>query len=188
MSYCLIKNIMVAYVRNGQLVCAKVKVKLSGDDSVVLYNTMHRIHHDTCGRILLEQESDRDFLPTILYRERAEVIEGHGGALKRIEQFAKSVGLDCRVVDLFKDSVLSIGFLFYLNQPNAVVCQIIETDKEELAGKTLFIGADPDVDYVGANVVPMLVDENFDVDDKLLGNKIYSLNDDQNKMLVSVGK
>ena len=188
MSYCLIKKIMVSYVRNGQLVCAQIKVKLSGSNSVLLYNTMHRIHHDTCGRILLEQESDRDFLPTLLYRERAEVIEGQGGALKRIEQYGKSVGLDCRVIDLFKDSRMSIGFLFYLNQPNAVVCQIIETDKEELAGKTLLVGADTDVDYVGANVVPLPVDENFDVDDSLLGNNSYVLDDDQNKMLVTIGK
>lgn len=179
---------MVAHVHNGQLMCAKVKIKLSGPDSLKLYSFMQRITYDVVGRILLEQESDRNFLPTIKYRERAEVLQGEGCALKRIEQAAKDNGFDCRVVDLFKDSRMSIGFLFSLNQPNAVVCQILETDKEELAGKTLFVGADTDVDYVGANVVPLPVDTKFDVDDRQLGNNSFSLCDDQNKMLVLIGK
>lgn len=188
MSYCLIKNLMISYVRNRQLVCAKVKVKLGGENSLDLYNTMHRLHHDICGRILLEQESDRDFLPTILYRERASVIEGEGAVPRRIEQSVRGSGLSCRVVDLFKSEVQPIAHLFYLNQLNAVVCQVLETDKEELAGKTIFIGADTDVAYVGANVVPVPVDENFDVDDSVLGNNLYSLHDDQNKMMVMIGK
>ena len=148
---------------------------------------MQRVFYEYNGRILLEDEQDRDVLPTLNYRKQAKVLEGTGSVFSRIVQLAVKHNItNCRLVNCFKDA--DVGFMFYLLQPTVVACQILETDKEELVGKTLLVGADSDVDYVGRNVVPVICDENFDVDDKLLGNNMFSLYDDSSKLMVMVGK
>lgn len=188
MSYCLIRTIMLSHVREGQLVCTKAKLKIGGDDSLKVFNFMQRAFNDLSGRVLLAQESDRDVLPTLAYRKTAQVMPGEGSVFKRIEQEAKQHGVNCRIVDCFKDAVLSVAHVFYLNQKNVVACQVLETDREELHGKTLLVDADRDVDYAGRNVVPVPVDENFDVADEVLGVNLYSLYDDASKMMVMIDK
>lgn len=187
MSYCLVRSMMIAHVQDGQLVCSKYKIKLGGANSTELFNFMQRVFYEYNGRILLEDEQDRDVLPTLNYRKQAKVLEGTGSVFSRIVQLALKHNItNCRLVNCFKDA--DVGFMFYLLQPTVVACQILETDKEELVGKTLLVGADADVDYVGRNVVPVICDENFDVDDKLLGNNMFSLYDDSSKLMVMVGK
>lgn len=188
MSYCLVRNIMVPHVRNQQLTCSLVKLKLSGPDSASLYNFQARILHGIFNTILLEQESDRDCLPTLAYRDCSKVMPGQGGVLKRIEQQAKEENIECRMIDLYKDSVLSVASLFWLTH-NGVVCNVLETDKEELAKKTVFITGDRDVDYAGQNVVPIYCDQaTFDVEDSCLGTNLYVLQDALQKTLVTVNK
>lgn len=186
MSYCLVRSMMIAHVQDGQLVCSKYKIKLGGKNSTALYNFMHRVFFEYNGRILLEKEEDRDVMPTLNYRKMAKVLEGNGSVFSRIVQLAQKHDVNCRLVNCFKDA--DVAFMFYLTQPSAVACQILETDKEDLVGKTLLVGADSDVDYVGRNVVPIICDENFDVDDKVLGINMFSLYDDNSKLMVMVGK
>lgn len=186
MSYCLVRSMMIAHVQDGQLVCSKYKIKLGGNNSTALYNFMHRVLFEYNGRILLEKEEDRDVLPTLNYRKMAKVLEGNGSVFSRILQLAQKHDVNCRLVNCFKDA--DVASVFYLTQPSGVACQILETDKEDLVGKTLLVGADPDVDYVGRNVMPIICDENFDVDDKVLGINMFSLYDDSSKLMVMVSK
>lgn len=187
MSYSLVRSMMIAHVQEGQLVCSKYKIKLGGKDSTTLFNFMHRVFFEYNGRILLEDEQDRDLMPTLNYRKMAKVLEGNGSVFSRILQLAQKHGVNCRLVNCFKDTT-DVASVFYLTQPSAVACQVLETDKEDLFGKTLFVGADSDVDYVGRNVVPVVCDDNFDVDDKVLGVNMFSLYDDSSKLMVLVGK
>lgn len=186
MSYCLVRSMMIAHVQDGQLVCSKYKIKLGGKDSTTLFNFMHRVFFEFNGHVLLENEGERDIMPTLHYRKMAKVLEGNGSVFSRIVQLALKHGVNCRLVNCFKDA--DVGFMFYLSQPSAVACQILETDREELWGKTLLVGADKDVDYVGRNVVPVFCDDNYDVDDKVLGINMFSLYDDSSKLMVMVGK
>lgn len=186
MSYCLVRSMMIAHVQDGQLVCSKYKIKLSGKNSTTLFNFMHRVFFEYNGRVLLEKEEDRDVMPTLNYRKMAKVLEGNGSVFSRIVQLAQKHGVNCRLVNCFKDA--DVASVFYLMQPSGVACQVLETDKEDLFGKTLLVGADSDVDYVGRNVQPIICDENFDVDDKVLGINMFSLYDDSSKLMVMVGK
>lgn len=186
MSYCLVRSMMIAHVQDGQLVCSKYKIKLGGKDSTTLFNFLHRAFFEFNGHILLEKEEDRDLMPTLSYRKSAKVLEGNGSVFSRIVQLALKHGVNCRLVNCFKDA--DVAFMFYLTQPSGVACQVLETDKEELFGKTLLVGADSDVDYVGRNVMPIVCDANYDVDDKVLGINMFSLYDDASKLMVMVGK
>jgi len=177
---------MIAHVQDGQLVCSKYKIKLGGKNSTALYNFMHRVFFEYNGRILLEKEEDRDVMPTLNYRKMAKVLEGNGSVFSRIVQLAQKHDVNCRLVNCFKDA--DVASMFYLTRPSGVACQVLETDKEDLVGKTLLVGADSDVDYVGRNVMPIICDENFDVDDKVLGINMFSLYDDSSKLMVMVSK
>lgn len=188
MSYCLVRAMMVAHVQDGQLVCSKYKIKLSASNSTQVHNFMHRIFFEFNGRILLEDEQDRDALPTLNYRKQAKVLEGNGSVFSRITQLGQKHGITCHLVNAFKSRLDELAYVFYLVQPTGVACQVLDTDKEELWGKTLLVGADSDVDYAGRNVVPVFCDENCNVDDKVLGNELFSLYDDTSKLMVMVDK
>ncbi len=188
MSYCLVRTMMIAHVQEGQLVCSKYKIKLIGDKSLQLHNFMQRVFFEFNGRILLENEEDRAVLPTETFRTQAVVPEGTGSVFSRIIQLALQHNIQCRVINGFKDISHEIASVFFLTQTSGVSCQVLETDKDELCGKTILIGADPNVEYAGRNLVPLAVDENYDVDDKLLGNNLFSLYDDNSKLMVMVGK
>lgn len=187
MSYLLVRQMMVAHVQGGQLVCSKYKIKLSASNSNQLHNFMHRIFFDYNGYVLLEKEEDRDVLPTLNYRKQAKVLAGNGSVFSRLTQLGREHGITCHFVNTFHASN-EVASVFYLVQPSGVACQVLDTDREELWGKTLLVGADSDVDYAGRNVVPIYCDENYNVADELLGINMFSLHDDNSKLMVMVGK
>lgn len=184
MSYLIKKDFVIAFVHDKRMQSAKVRLKLSGLDSTLLFNQLAAFDRMTAYQLVCTQAESIDssiVLPQ--YQQHLSLVEGSDHVFKRIEQLLAVDGVKCRVVHLI-DRSSNTASVFWTNHSGHVSVSVLDTDKESLNKQTIFVRDKRLVENLNYGTHILVTENTYEVDDGLLCNNMYTLHSRDAEILV----